>query len=211
MRKFYTAALILTFALVSLATAQPQTKHMRAEGEVIELMLLRQKSVREELKIEPAASKKIFEFTHKQQQAAADVHSLPEAKQKEKWTEMIKQNDEFLRTTLNSEQRKRLDQIAMHCAGLLVVTRTTIASELKLTSEQKTKAVKMQREAHDKVAEIIHAKSSEGRNEKLAEFRKTSDEQLVKLLTDEQQRKWKEMAGDAFKGKLVFEEIEKGK
>src|SRR5207247_1866729 len=112
---------------------------------------------------------------------------------------------------LNSEQRKRLDQIAMHCAGLLMVTKTSIASEIKLTSEQRKQAIKLQRENHEKIYEVISAKNRENRDDKLAELRKSSDEQLNKLLTPEQQKKWQEMVGGAFKGKLIFEEIEKGK
>jgi NADH dehydrogenase/NADH:ubiquinone oxidoreductase subunit G len=211
MRKFQTLAVICTFAFASLATGQPGSKHLNAEAEVVELMLLRQKSVREELKIDATAAKKIFEFTYKQQQAAQETFKLPKDQQKAKWETMIKENDDFISANLNSQQRKRLDQIAMHCAGLLMVTKPSIAAELKLTKEQKQQAIKLQRENHEKIHEVISAKSGEGRNDKLAELRKSSDEQLHRLLTADQQKKWQEMAGPAFNGKLLFEEVEKGK
>lgn len=206
MRKFTTAALILAVALLSFATAQPPSKqHLRAEAEIIELMLLRQKSVRDELKIDREGGKQIHEFTFKQQQAAQKVHELPEAQQKPKWEAMIKENDEFLAKHLNDRQRKRLEQIALQTAGLLCVTRPSIARELKLTDEQKQKAKQMQKAAHAKMDEALEVKDRAGQRQKLQELNRTTAEQLSKLLTDEQKAQWKQLAGAPFRGELQLE------
>jgi hypothetical protein len=210
MRTFYSSALILTVAILAPAAAADKTK-MRAKAEAVELMLLRQKSVQEELKIDKDEATKIYEFTHKQHQAAAQVHALPEAQQEEKWEAMVKENEEFLKTALKPEQRKRLKQIAMQTAGLVFVTMPSIAKELNLTEAQKQQIMKLQEEAHAKFEAIADAAPGPDRHEKLAELRKSNHEKLSELLTPEQKQKWKEHAGEPFTGKLVFEEPEKGK
>jgi len=89
MRTFGIAILFSSFLAMSVAIAQ-DTQKMIAHEEVIELLLLRQKSVQEDLKIDAEKSKKIREFCHKQHEAAEEVHKLPEAEQKGKW----QKNDE---------------------------------------------------------------------------------------------------------------------
>jgi NADH dehydrogenase/NADH:ubiquinone oxidoreductase subunit G len=192
---------------------QPGENVMHAEAEAVELMLLRQKSVREELKIDQDAAKKIFEFTHKQQEAATETHKLPRDQQTSKWESMTKENEEFLRTAITPEQHKRLKQIALQTAGILFITSPKIAQELNLTPQQEEQAKRLQQEVQDKVREVLHANASnrEARDEKLAEMRKANHEELVKLLTDEQRTKFKEMVGEPFKGKLIYEEPDKDK
>jgi hypothetical protein len=214
MRKFVTAALVLTFpGLLGTAAGQDNQdqKKMAVQAEVVEIMLLRQKSVRADLKLNASEDEKIYEFTHKQFQTAHEVHKLPEAQQKERWEAMHKENEEFLHKCLSADQRKRLKQIAMQVAGLVLVTKPSIAKELNLTPEQTKKAVKLQKKVHEKFHEVTKAGSSEGRNEKLAELRKTGHEHLIKLLTDQQRAQWEQMVGAPFKGTLVFEETEKAK
>jgi hypothetical protein len=182
---------------------------MHAEAEVIELMLLRQKSVRDELKIDQEAAKQIMEFTHKQHGTATETVALPESDQKAKWEAMIKENEEFLDKALNADQRKRLKQIAMQTAGVLCVTAPHIAQELNLTDEQKKAAKLLQNTMQTEVAQAIEAKDKQARDQKLAELRKDSHEKLASLLTDDQQKKWKELVGEPFQGKLIYEDPEK--
>ncbi len=210
MRTFYLSSVILTIAIAAPAAAADKTQ-IRVRAEAVELMLLRQKSVQEELKIDKDEATKIYEFTYKQHQAATQVHALPEAQQEEKWEAMVKENEAFLKTALKPEQRKRLKQIAMQTAGLVFVTLPSVARELNLTEQQKQQIMKLHEEAHAKFATIADAPSGAGKNEKLMELRKANHEELVQLLTPEQKQKWKELAGEPFTGKLVFEEPEKGK
>jgi len=210
MRRFYLAALILTVAIGNPAAAQDKVK-MHARAEAVELMLLRQRSVQEELKIDKDEATKIYEFTYKQHQAAMQVHALAQAQQEQKWETMVKENEEFLKTALKPEQRKRLKQIAMQTSGLIWVTMPSVAKQLNLTDEQKEHAAKLQEESHAKYATLADAPTTNGRDEKLMELRKSNHEALVKLLTPEQQTKWKELAGSPFTGKLVHEEPEKVK
>jgi len=214
MRGLFMTALILCLAQAGRVSAQSEKqdkKGIHAEKEIIELMLLRQKSVREELKIDMDGAKKIFEFTNKQHEKAMEVHALPHEQQAAKWEAMEKDNDEFLHTAITPEQHKRLKQIAIQTAGLLFVTSPKISKDLNLTPEQEAQAKKLQEEIQNKVFTVMNAKSREGRNEKLAEIRHSSNESLYKLLTGAQRTKWKELAGEPFNGHLLFEEEEKGK
>jgi hypothetical protein len=203
--------LLTSIVIVSLVCACPgsaqekQAKSLHAERDAIELILLRQKSVREELKIDSDGAKKIIEFTHKQHHKAHEIHALPEAEQAAKWEELVKENDEFLHKSITPEQHKRLKQIAMQSAGLLFVTAPKIAKELKLTSEQETEAKKLQHESQEKTFEVLKAATKEARNEKLAALRESNNEKLHKLFTEEQKTKWKEYVGEPFKGQLVVE------
>jgi NADH dehydrogenase/NADH:ubiquinone oxidoreductase subunit G len=170
---------------------------------------VRQKSVREELKIDKDEAIKIFEFTFKQHQAAAEIHMLPEPQQEQKWEAVVKENVQFLKTALKPEQHKRLKQIAMQTSGLVWVTMPSVARELNLTEEQKQKVEKLHEEAHTKYAAAVDGTFSAGRNEKLAEIRSWGNGELTKLLTPEQKSKWKELVGEPFTGKLEFEEAER--
>ena len=83
-----------------------------------------------------------------------------------------------------------------------------VARLLNLTEEQQKKFKEMRVEARKELAELISSKDREGRNEKLAKLREAVDKKIEAVLTDEQKAKAKELVGETFKGKLVFEEGE---
>ncbi len=212
MRTFWKWFLVLGIPAICLTTARPADQPARPRGErvvameeVLELLLLRQKSVREELKLDHDETAKIFDFTAKQQEQAEKVSELPEAERKEKYDRLAREDETFLATHLTPEQRKRLEQISMHLAGLMWVTRPAIAEKLKLTAEQKEKAHQYQDQARKDVAEAIRTEDREARRQKLAELHKANHDRLVELLTDEQKATWKELAGPRFNGEIVFE------
>jgi hypothetical protein len=218
MRTFWKWALVLAVPAVWAVPARPADEPQRrpgsrmvAEEEAVELILLRQKSVRQDLKLPHEETEKIFEFTAKQYDEAQKIQELPEDQRKAKFDSLWRQDEEFLARHLTPEQRKRLEQISMQLTGLMWVTRPAIALELKLTDEQKQKAREYQKEAGEKVREVIHAENKEGRKEKLAELHKANHDKLLSLLTDQQKAKWKELAGEPFKGEIVFEEPEQEK
>jgi hypothetical protein len=218
MRTFWKWALVLAVPVVWAAPARPADEPQRrpgsrmvAEEEAIELILLRQKSVRQDLKLPHEETEKIFEFTAKQYDEAQKIQELPEDQRKAKFDSLVREDEEFLARHLTPEQRKRLEQISMQLAGLMWVTRPAIVRELNLTDEQKQKAREYQKEAGEKVREVIHAENKEGRKEKLAELHRANHDKLTSLLTDQQKAKWKELAGEPFKGEIIFEEPEQEK
>lgn len=184
--------------------AQDKPKMVPEEG-AVQVMLLRQKSVREELKLTPEETRKIHEFANRQWKKAQHIHNnLSVNEHRAEYEKMTKENERFLDEILEPEQRKRLDQITMQVAGLMWVTNPKVAEELKLTDEQKQKAKGMQQEARREMHDLIHSTGPEARQEKLKELRATSRKRLMDLLTDDQERRWKEMIGSPFHGNLEF-------
>ena len=219
MRTFWKWALVLAIPVVWVTTARPadeppkprQGLRMVAEEEAMELILLRQKSVREDLKLPHEETEKIFDFTAKQYDAAEKARDLPEDQRQAAFDRLVREDEAFLAAHLTPDQRKRLEQISMHLAGLMWVTRPAIAEALKLTDEQKQKAREYQKEAREKLMEVLKSENKEVRKEKIAELHKASHDKLHSLLTDEQRTKWHELAGPPFKGEIAFEEPEQDK
>jgi hypothetical protein len=200
MRTFISGVVFLTV----FATAAPAEEPVVPEGTTVKLILLRQKSVQEELKVSAELKMKIDEFTEKQQDAFLKTRKLSEAEQKAKHAEMETQNEKFLKDSLSAEQHKRLDQITMQFAALHYLLKPENIRELKLSEQQVAKFKEMQAEARKALGEIINTK--EGRNAKLAKLREDTREKITAVLNDEQKTKVRELAGPQFKGDIVFED-----
>jgi hypothetical protein len=184
-------------------TKKEAVKLVAQEG-AIRLAMLRQKSVQEELKLEEAAVAKIHEFTKKQWDKAQELKSEDDTN-KAKWDELAKENTKFLHDNLSKEQLHRLNQITMQRAGLLWVLRPEVAKKLELTEEQKEKALKLHEAARKEAHEFLqNGGSEEEKVAKMKEIHQANRKALHALLTEEQQKIWKEMAGEPFKGEFHF-------
>jgi hypothetical protein len=175
------------------------------EGATIQLMMLRQKSVQEELKITPELAKKITDFTTMEHEEFLKSLKLGKAEQEAKHKELGEKNERFLVDNLSAPQRKRLGQITMQVTGLRQLMRPEIAKALDLTAEQQATVKKMHEEAAKEFKALIDADSAD-RNEKLAELRAKIHEKITALLTDKQKEIAKEMVGERFKGAIVIEQ-----
>ena len=170
-------------------------------------MLLRHKAVRDDLKLTHREARRIHEFTEEQWKKAQQVEELPDAKERDrKYEEMTKEDEKFLDEILTPAQHKRLDQITLQVAGLLWIKRPDIAAELKLTDEQKKRAVKYQEEARKEMEELLHSTTRRDRHAELRKLHEASKKRLLELLTDEQEAKFHEMIGEPFRGELRFDE-----
>jgi hypothetical protein len=187
--------------------------HNDPEGATVQLMLLRQKSVQEELKIAPDLAKKIHDFTGMEHEEFLKAITLAKEQEEKKLKELAAANEKFLIDNLSAAQRKRLAQITMQVTGLRQLMRPEIAKALELTEEQKEKVKSMHEEAAKAYRAIIDAVGNENRNEKLAELRAATHEKVAALLTEKQKEIAKEMVGERFKGAILIEEREppKGK
>ena len=123
---------------------------------------------------------------------------------------MSRENERFLDQVLEPSERKRLEEISLQVAGLLLATSPKFASQLGLTDQQKQQLARHQDEARAEMADVLHSKTKEGREEKLHELRKTSRKRLMDVLTDEQEAKWKEMVGAPFEAKFKYDTDEEG-
>jgi protease II len=199
----FTVGIAILAAWVAPVHSAEKVTLVPEEG-TVEIMLLRQKSVREELKLPAATAEKIHKYAAEQWKKAQDVVQLPAKEQDAKFAAMEKENEKFLEQTLNAQQRKRLNEITLQIAGLLYVTRKDIASQLKLTPEQTEQARKYQKEAKAEIEQVIESSKYEQRKEKFAELSKTSHKRLFDLLTDEQEVTWKKLTGTPFKGEFEY-------
>jgi Spy/CpxP family protein refolding chaperone len=193
---------------VLLRAADPPAEPLVPEGATIHLILLRQKSVQEELKLSPELVKKIMEFTNKEHEAFKSALTLSEKEREAKIEELEKTNQKFLDDNLSAAQRKRLDQIHMHVTGLRQLMRPEIAKVLDLTPEQQEKVKAMHADAAKEFEGILEIKNREARHEKVAKLRADIDKKVEALLTDKQKEKAKELVGEPFKGKLEIEDPE---
>lgn len=175
------------------------------EEGAVDLMLLRQESVQQDLRLNAAEIQKIHDFVSGQWKKAQAINDLSSDQRRQKFEGLERENKQFLDQALQPAQRKRLNQIALQVAGLLCVTRPDVAAQLGLTEEQKQKAHQLQQTARKEMQELLDSPSREGRKEKLQELRKTSRDRLMELLTDEQEVKWKEMTGPRFEGRFKFD------
>lgn len=203
MRHSWQGALALA-VLVAWGTGV-RADHLVPEAGASHLLLLRQKSVQEELRLSADQVKKINDFADKQWKKAQDVIKLDAKDRHEKWDKMNEENEHFLHDTLKPEQHKRLHQIGLQVAGLAWLTHPDVARELKLTDEQKKKIRHEQQDAGKEMEELLYSTKPEQRKDKYQTFCQACAERVNKLLTDEQKAKLKEMKGEPFKGELRIE------
>lgn len=199
--------LVLAAPALGVVSAQ-QAERLVPERTTIELILLRQKSVQQELKLSPEVAKKAIAFTHKQHEAFNAALKSGAEDRKQKFMELEKQNRQFLADNLTPAQRKRLFEITLQVTGLHELNRPEVAKALNLTEEQQQKFKELQKEHRKQLEEIIHPKGREGRNEKLTKLREDTRTKIRAILTDEQKQKVRELVGEPFKGEIVFEEDE---
>jgi hypothetical protein len=202
---------VLVLAVPAMVVAAQQVEPIAPEGTTIPLILLRQKSVQQELKLTPEVVKKIFEFTNKEYDEEQKAEKLSEKEREQKFQELEKANEKFLADNLTPAQRKRLDQITLQITGLHQLTRPEVVKVLSVTDEQQQKFKEMQKEARKEMEDIIGDKNRETRNEKLAKLRADIDKKVEALLTDKQKAIAKELIGERFKGEIVIEEPPQGK
>jgi hypothetical protein len=205
-----TAALAVATLTVGTATARPD-EPIIPDGTTVQLLLLRQKSVQEELKLAPEVVQKVMEFTDKEADEYGKALKLTEQEREKRAEDLEKANKKFLEDTLSAEQRKRLDQITLQVTGLHQLNRPEVARTLKLTEEQQKKFADMKKAADKEFEEILGAKKDAGRNEKLAKLRERIDKQIEEALTEEQKTKVKELIGERFRGELVIEDPDPAK
>jgi hypothetical protein len=207
MRTFWKWALLALTVPAGYVAAQAADEAIPS-GTTVRLLLLRQKSVQQELRLAPDVIKNIMEFTNKESGAYGKALKLSREERQKAIEELEREEKKFLEDHLTAAQRKRLDQITLQVTGLQQLTRPEVARVLNLTEEQQQKFKEMAGEARKALRAIIDSPNREGRNERLAKLREAIDKKIEALLTDEQKAKARELVGEPFKGEILFEEAE---
>ena len=204
MRRLLKFTLAIALVAAGVAPLYSAEKMMIPDEGTIEIMLLRQKSVRKEMNITEAEHKKIHDYAASQWKKAQEAHNLSQKEQDEKFDAMAKENQRFIEQNLTKDQQKRLHEITLQVAGLLYSTRQDIATKLNLSGEQKQRLKKYQDEARRELEQALEAKDSKERHKKLSELHKTNRDRLYEVLNDQQEVTWKEMTGAKFNGELEY-------
>ena len=190
--------------------AEQKPKPIPEQG-AIELVLLRHKAVRDDLKLTRPEARRIHEFTEQQWKKEQEVEKIADEKEREsRFDEMTREDERFLQENLTPEQKKRLDQITLQVAGLLWITRPEVADALKLTDEQKLKIVDLQKAARKEMEELLYSETRRDRQAELRKHQEACKLRVLELLTDEQEAKYNELIGEPFRGELKFDEADPG-
>jgi len=208
-------ALALVAAIATTAMAQPPGGGRGGfGGGMTGAMLLGQKSVQEELKLSDDQIKKVQELGEKTRASFTGLQGLSREEIQKRMEESRKESEKAVAEILKPEQQKRLKEIAfqqqMRMGLQAVLTNPENAKELGITEEQKEK-LQLLAEDGRKFREELgiggggggFGRLTDEQRQKLNDYRKSVDEKINKMLTDEQKAKLKAMAGAEFKGEIT--------
>jgi Spy/CpxP family protein refolding chaperone len=172
------------------------------------LMLLGQKSVQQELKLQPDQVAKLAEVLDRQRRPIWDFRKhgpppMPEA-MRTKFAEREHAAEAALAAILTSEQAARFRQIALQQQGGYALADPDTASALGLTEEQRNDVHSILEQARK--ARHVHGRGglSPRPGPGFAESRKIIQEKLLAVLTPEQQERWESLTGAPFRGEIRF-------
>ena len=171
-------------------------------------MLLSNKSVQEELKLDSAqiekASKMAEELRTKMTEAREKLQDVPQDERRAKMQELMKTtHDESMKTVkelLKPEQAKRFHQISLQQRGVTAFADAKVQEGLKITDDQKTKLADIVKELNDKRREVMEANQGDmaAIREKMMPIAKEAHHTAAALMTADQKATWKEMVGEHF-------------
>jgi Spy/CpxP family protein refolding chaperone len=171
------------------------------------VMLLGQKSVQDELKLTEEQVKKVTQLAEGQRGGGrGDFANLSREEIQKRMQERAQASQKAINEILKPEQSKRLNQITLQQRGATALSDAQVAEQLKLTAEQKQKVQAIQEDAQTAMRELFQGGGGnrEELQKKMQDFRNSNNEKLMKVLTEEQKTKWKEMQGEPFKGQITF-------
>jgi type VI protein secretion system component VasK len=205
--------LLFGFAVLAVMAVPAQAQQGRGRGFGFGgpglSMLLSNKSVQEELKLDGTQAEKATALAEKQrEQITSATEGLEGAERFAKMREMQPKLEEETRTAmrdfLKPEQVKRLHQIQHQVQGAQALTSEYVQNHLKLTDSQKSDIQSIIEDSGQKMREIFQ--DAQGDREqmrtKMTELRKETLAKAEAKLTDEQKKSWKEMLGAPFEIKF---------
>jgi Spy/CpxP family protein refolding chaperone len=117
---------------------------------------------------------------------------------REQAQERAKKEREELAKILKPEQAKRLMEIYTQQAGTSALGDADVAKEVGVSDEQKGKMDKIRQEAMAGMRDLFGGGDREAARTKLAEMRKSTDEKVLAVLSDEQKKKFEDLKGKKF-------------
>ena len=223
----YTKPMIACAVLLMLVTTSVQAQRrggMRMFGgnsaEQIKIQLLGMEKVRKEIKLDEDDAKKVADIASDARdeirqemreliQDAGNFREMDEDERKEfreKFTKMMNEINgdawKEISKIVDKDQIKRLDQLAIQRQGASAFLGKNLQKELEITKEQikkmREKNTELQKEMQEAIQEAVQDRDREAMNEARTEYREASQEAFMKILTDKQKKKYKELIGEEF-------------
>ncbi len=195
-------AFVVTFVPQALAQRPQGRGFGGGAGGPNNLGLLAQKSVQDELKLTEDQIKQVTEQSEKQRESRGSLQDLSQEERRAKLTEQTQASDKMVAALLQPAQLKRLKQISLQQRGGRAFSDPEVAQSLALTDKQKELAATIQQGAQSEMRDLFQAGANEEARTKMQEIQKKTSEQVLGVLTPEQQTKWKELTGEPFKGEI---------
>lgn len=219
-----TIAALLAGALVGMAFAQPPAGGRRGPGgqppgppvgapmmfarggPMMMLGLLRNPQVQQELKLTEEQIQKVEQLGEQMREKfrglGQELRGLSPEEREKRLQAVNEEVEKELAKILKEQQLKRLKQISLQVEGLAALARPEIAKQVGLTEGQLKQINEILREANEKRRAIFQqgpGGDPQARFQELQKIRQWVDEQIGKLLTEQQKKKWQELIGEPFK------------
>jgi hypothetical protein len=172
-------------------------------------MLLANKGVQQELKVDEAQAGKLNalaeDMMEKQREQFQKLQDLSQEERRAKMQELSQASAATLRKgmdeILKPEQVKRFQQIQLQQMGILgAPVMPRVQEALNLTGEQREKFRTIQEEQQESSRQIRESAGGDfaAAMPKLADLRKKSNDKAMAVLTDTQKAAWKDLTGEPF-------------
>ena len=164
------------------------------------VMLLQNKDVQVELKLDQAQIQKVRELDRKfldemrRETAGRDVDEL--RRKLEEWhlKRAIKKSEELAADVLKPEQAKRLKEISLQRRGVQAYTDAEVAKALALSDTQKDKIQAICSDEEKKMKAIVAIRDWKARQS----LQKETNEKAGAVLTEGQKKTWRDLTGKPF-------------
>jgi hypothetical protein len=166
-------------------------------------MLLKQKSVQDELKLTKAQAAVAEAAAEKEMRAFNGFLPLGPEERAKRMKELGEESDRTAAKVLDPGQAKRLRQISLQVQGPRAFVDPRLSRGLSLTEEQQRQIGKIVEETDRQMGQLFRPGATpEEANQKWGELDKNAREKILKLMTAGQKARWKEMAGEPFRGQI---------
>ena len=193
-------SLLLIFPLMLPVQAQERRQRSRNVGIAA---LVSHPAVHKELKLKDEQTttlKQAAEEARKGFQAARQLKD--DEARRTKNNEVNQKLRGVIAKTLNAEQRTRLLQIELQWStGAWILRRTEVSKTLELTQDQRREILELAQKSQKTTKALRTSQNDDNRQEiqkKITAILAETREAALKLLTEEQQKKWKKALGEPF-------------
>ena len=192
-------SLLLVLFLMLPVHAQKRRQRNRNVGITT---LIAHPAVHKELKLKDEPKTALKEAAAEARKGLQATRKLKDKARRTKNRELNQKLRGVIAKTLNEEQRQRLLQIELQwSSGSWILQRADVFKILELTKEQRQQVRELSKSMNETVQKLRSSQNDDNRQEvqrKIIAVLAKAREAALKLLTDEQKKKWKKAKGETF-------------